>query len=592
MQVEERFDIKPIEPPAGPGYDDVRLIRYLSWRDSPYLAEHHLPEWRLGLMAIARAGRYVFLLDTESLCLDTSRLDLLEPDPDELKRLFPKDQTRIVETSASGLDLGELALRSLTVRRHALDEGYFDLAEASQVPTVVQGYGPLGTSRARRRLSLGSARIADASFANLPVKEWAAWTVVIADALADESTSQHRYFSRFAEQRKPLVPADAEPKSILLDLWDILEMDDDTLAVREWDNEAAAQLLEADNCCEVRNVGTPGRPKFEFTFAGHTVGLKYLYRDSVPAAGRYKLSSRALNDAVRAKGAIADSSEEAADLAGEPFGSRRPPTLLGLLNQEQSFRIIPAAPNTVYAHGSFFEPRIDAELVSVLEESKLLGPVVSEKGDTRVTSSAAWDTATLFGLVWGWMSSGPPGGDQFAADMSACNLMICDDSTTETADFYGVDDANHLVLIVHSKAAVGRPSATARKLQEVGRQAQTSLAFAIPSGRPFDLPPSWSTDWDVVMSDAGGARVTKKRLIKASAGMTIDEAHGKLAMALASPRYRKQIVVQTAGLLSKAGADEALTSDARGSRQFIYYLASLRTSFDRAGVALRIICNP
>jgi hypothetical protein len=592
MQVEERFDIKLIEAPLAAGYDDVRLIRYLSWRSSPYLAEHHLPEWRLGLMAIARAGRYVFLLDTESMCLDTSRLGLLEPDPDELKRLFPKDQTRIVETSASGLDLGELALRSLTVRRHALDEGYFDLAEASQVPTVVQGYGPLGASRARRRLSLGRARVADASFANLPVKEWAAWTGVIADALANEHAHQHRYFSRFAEQRKPLAPADAEPKSILLDLWDILEADDDALAVREWDSEAAGKLLDADSYCEVRQVGTDSKPKYEFTFAGHTVGLKYLYRGSVPAAGRYKLSSKELNDAVRVKGAAAQTSEEAADLAGGPFGSRRPPTLLGLLNQEQSFRIIPAAASTVYAHGSFFKPRVDAELMSILEESKLVTSVVSEKGDTRVATVTAWETATLFGLVWGWMDLGPPGGDQFAADMSACNIMICDDSTNETADFYGIDDANDRVLIVHSKAGDGPPSATARKLQEVGRQAQTSLAFAIPSGRPFDLPTSWSTDWNVVMSAAGGAVVTKKRLIKSPPGMTIEEAHARLAAALASPRYRKQIVVQTAGLLSKAKAEKTLSSSAQRSRQFVYYLASLRTSFDRAGVELRIICNP
>lgn len=593
MEVEERFDILPVAALPGQDYRDLRLFRYLFWQNSPYLAAHHLPEWRLGLMAIARAGRYLFLLDTETLCIDTTRLGLVEPGADELKRLFPAGGARIVETSASGLDIGEFGLRSLTVRKHRLDQGYFDLAEASQVPTVVRGYGPLAGIHARRRLSLGRASVADAAYANLPLKEWTLWTRQVADMLADEGVTRHRYFGRFAAEQKPLKPPDAVPKSILLDLWDMLEPSEEVFAARDWDAEAARTLLEADSFCAVRTLGTAAKPKYEFSFAGHKVRIEYLYRDTVPAAGRYRLSSEGLNEAVRIKDGPAEQAEEAADLDGTLFGGRRPATLLGLLNQEQSFRVIPAKPKAVYTHGSFYTPKVDAELFSLLEPSNLLGPVVSEKGDTRITAAADWDTRTLFGLVWGWMGGAPTQGEAFAEDMQACDIMICDDSTRETADFYGIDDANHRVLVVHAKADKGPASARARKLQEVGRQAQTSLAFAGSSGEAFAYPKDWEKDWSVVLASAAGTpTITKPRLLKGPPGLTIKQAHGRLAAAIASPRYRKHVVVQTAGLLSKDSAERTLTSTAQASRQFLYYLASLRTGFDRAGVALRIICDP
>jgi hypothetical protein len=267
--------------------------------------------------------------------------------------------------------------------------------------------------------------------------------------------------------------------------------------------------------------------------------------------------------------------------------------LLGLLNQEQSFRVIPAEPNAVYTQGSFYTPKVDAELFSLLEPSNLLGPVVSEKGYTRITAAADWDTRTLFGLVWGWMGGAPTQGEAFAKDMHACDIMICDDSTRETADFYGIDDANHRVLVVHAKADKAPASARARKLQEVGRQAQTSLAFAGSSGEAFAYPKDRERDWSVVLACAAGTpTITKSRLLKGPPGLTIKQAHGRLAAAIASPGYRKLVVVQTTGLLSKDSAERTLTSTAQASRQFLYYLASLRTGFDRAGVALRIICDP
>lgn len=605
MLLEERFEICKVAPAEDAAYHDVRLIRYLAWGNSPYLARHHIPEWRLGVMAIVRAGRYIFMLDTESLCLDYARAGLLSPESVELKRLFPRDEsakgaaaaparagTRIVETAAAGLDISELGLRAIRVRRHALEEGYFDLAEASQVPTSVQGYGRLGEDTARRRLSFSRSSVADATYGLLPVKDYVAWTRLIAAAMADRRIKPHVYFDRFAQEHRPPDSDGGVPRSILLDLWDILDVAGETRAERQWDQKAIEDILEYDTCYTVRpNEDEKGR--YCFTFGKYTLELKYFYRDTIPPAGRYQIIGDELNDKIAKPD---DAAEAAADSEPEDgsFGRRLPASLTRLINQEQAFRIIPATPDLVYSHGHFYKPDINAAVLSVLEPVPRLARVVSEKGDTRLKRVKAWDGGTLFGLVYGWAGGATYAkGNNFAADIAACKTVICDDRGKEIADFYGIDDEAKRVLIVHAKAEKpGSAGASARKLQEVARQAQASLAFAGSSRRPFPFPAEWrKNEWKVTLDMGKGPTIRKTRLV-AGAGLSIKQAHDKLIKALANPSYTTEVIMLTSGILSKKAASKAFKIRSQGDLQFLYFLASVRSSFDRAGIRFRIICNP
>lgn len=47
----------------------------------------------------------------------------------------------------------------------------------------------------------------------------------------------------------------------------------------------------------------------------------------------------------------------------------------------------------------------------------------------------------------------------------------------------------------------------------------------------------------------------------------------------------------TSGLLSARAAQAAFERRNNQDLQFLYFLASVRTSFDRAGVRYRIVCN-
>ena len=254
--------------------------------------------------------------------------------------------------------------------------------------------------------------------------------------------------------------------------------------------------------------------------------------------------------------------------------------------------MIPEAGDCVYSLGHFYKPELSKSLLEILEASMLLGPVVSEKGDTRLTDAARWDSDTLFGLVFGWAAGKPaPATEQLAQDLIKCDLILCDDSTKETADFYAIDYDARRVLLVHAKAAeTPNPQAAAGKLQDVTRQAQASLAFAGSAAAGLAMPNGWANDWSVTLQQASNAVITKGRLFKG--GMPLDEAHGALVRALSDPMYRKEVVMLTSGLLSANAAGTAFARRNNQDLQFLYFLASARTAFDRAGVRYRIVCNP
>lgn len=173
----------------------------------------------------------------------------------------------------------------------------------------------------------------------------------------------------------------------------------------------------------------------------------------------------------------------------------------------------------------FYEPQIDENLLSIREPCKALKGVVSEKGDTRVKSVAAWPTSTLFGLVFGWISQRGRNSD-IARDINNCSVIICDDRGAETADFYGIDTASKRVFIIHAKADQGDGGASARKLQDVTRQAQASLAFAGSSRKAFSLPKAWGTEWSVKLEDARQAKVSKPRIISGER-LTAKDSHAR-----------------------------------------------------------------
>jgi hypothetical protein len=336
-------------------------------------------------------------------------------------------------------------------------------------------------------------------------------------------------------------------------------------------------------------------PRYYFEFGEHKVEIKYVYKNTIPPSGRYSISCDELNNFIDTDKDHKD--EERDHVADETaFGRKLSVSLTRLINQEQAFSVVPARPGIVYSHSHFFKPEVNESLLSILEGCDDMNDVVSEKGDTQLKKKGDWARRTQFGLVYTWAavkkSSSLTG---IAQDIARCSVIVCDDRQSEAVDFFGLDEERRRIYIIHAKAENGTPHVSARKLQAVARQAQASLAFAGSSRREFPFPADWKTDWSVRLKDAGKVEVKKPRLFKRpSKRMTAVDAHRHLTSALLDPGYTREVVVMTAGLLSKDAATQTFRSDdqTQNELQFIYFLGSVRTTFDRAGVRLRVVTNP
>jgi hypothetical protein len=607
FKLEDRFDMRIVPAPAAQGdMEDVRLIRYLTWRNSRNLRQESIPEWNLGMMAIVRSSPFVFLLDTETLCIDFERLGLFSVPPEEMKRLFsdPKatrrspDRIRVIEASAAGLDLSDNGIRSMTIRKRNLSDGYFDLAEASQAPSSLHGVAVLEDIPTRRQLSIRRGRIADPTTRYIGLKDYLVWSRSIAKALSDSSTVLHPFFSRFAQEVAPPTKDDGEAQNLLLDIWDLLNPDDASFVDRKWDPKMAKEILEFDRCMELERVADEGKPSdFAFVLGGrYPIHATYERRNTIPPKGRYRLQCPELDEALITPNTPTQGTLEISPFGGGP--TDRATSLIALINQEQCFRVIPAATGVVYANDLFFKPSIDwdavnegqdGNLLDHLVVSKSLKHVVSEKGESGVTP-ATWATHSQFGIVLNAFNRrGVLRNDTLTTEIAKSDLLVCDDGAPEIADFICVQPRNKKVLLIHAKAKDAEANVSAANLETVGRQASASLAFIGSSRTPLAFPTHWPKQIKIKN------RKTKRRIqtvdrIHSRHPTTPQEAHLQVVAALADPTYGREIWVVTSGLLSKAQAKEDLGGSVRERRalQFAYYLADLRTTFGRAGVTLKI----
>lgn len=608
FQLEDRFDIRAVSPPPGEkGYEDVRLIRYLAWSNSKLLLRQSLPEWKLGVMAIVRANPYLFLIDTGGVCLDFERLHLFSPSPEEMKRLFSeneldasgmprKDRIRIVEASAVGLDLSEISIRSMTIRKRNLNDGYFDLAEASQAPSAVHGIALLGDKTTRRQLSIRRGRLVDPTTRNVTLKDYAEWARLVARALLNAAITPHPFFRRFALEASPPPEAAGKAQSLLLDIWELLNTDDVAFSAKEWDAAVAQRILDYDMCMEAVDVSDEqDGSELAFMLGGkYEIRVKYVLRKTIPPRGRYSLSCGELDAAIVSGSPTTGTSEIS------PFGAEGHPgaSLIGLINQKQCFRVIPAEDSLVYANGVFFRPSIDWNAVAADLEGNLLDVItiapslagaVSEKGESGVTRTN-WRTKSQFGLiVEAFRSQKANSEDTMLSEIATYDVLVCDDGSSEIGDFLCLDLTHKKVTLIHAKAKDDTGGVSVDKLQIVGRQASASLAFVGSTRSLLPYPTHWENELVIRNRDSSSVirRLPRVHCRKAA---SVVEVHGQIVSALRDPTYRREVWVITSGLFSRSKAVSALGGEPRkrGALQFAYYLADLRTAFGRAGVGLRI----
>jgi superfamily II DNA or RNA helicase len=575
LMEKDRFKIVPIEGlPA-----NCIGCTYYAWRNSPLLVDKFFSEWKLGVFIAVQHHDLIMVHDTEGNVLDMEALGLETAPRRMLEQAFPADRTsrpsRLTRMSFGSLDMSEQAIRTLAVRTRAFETTFTDLLDPNLVPTAASGFvGGKG-----RYIGFANARFRDSSERRLPMKDYLMWTRSVARELTGAG-ARSGVFDRYAVIRDDITPDGARPQSILLNLSrdELLE---------ETDPRAEARTLAADPdidhddvCADVDAEG-----KFTIKVVGKPVECQISFN---PETGRYRFHSEDLNDLFRTR--------ETGDRAHAQTASQR-------IAAQQSFRILVAEPNVVYAEKRFFEPRITLKLpdgsTPILDDVhtvKMLADAKSEKGEGFFSNRARWRAESIFGAVDGICQTVNrtalrAGWQELGLRLGAYPLIVCDDDAKEIADFIALDPEEKRIAFVHAKANKdGTGTYNVDSLQAVGRQATASLAFLAryaPVGNWH--PDRWPTDVRANKVSLSG----RNRIFKNTGALSVQQISDALASACGNPTYDREVWIVAGNMVDRsavAGHILAGTMDNR-LRQFLMHWDGLRTACARAGARLLLFCH-
>jgi hypothetical protein len=411
------------------------------------------------------------------------------------------------------------------------------------------------------------------------MKEYLDWTQSVARELEGRAPPSS-VFDRYAKIRDDITPAGAQPRTILLNL-SRDELLEDTPNNSEARTLAADPDIDHDDLCA--DVGADGT--FEITVLGKPIKCEISYN---PETSVYRFHSEQLNELFRQR--------ERGDRAHAPTASQR-------VAAEQSFRIMIAEPNVVYAERKFFEPRIAFKqpdgTMPVLDDVHsiaMLADVKSEKGERFFRDRARWRMASVFGAVeaicretnparlrsrWGLLGE----------RLGRYPLVVCDDDGKEIADFIAVDRAHKRVAFIHGKAnkkGIGRYRVDT--LQAVGRQATASLAFLTRTPPPIGWEPArWAQNVQANRVRLRG----RDRTFKNEDGYTGQQITDALRTACGHPAYSREVWIVAGNMLDRSIVEDAINTATVDNRlwQFLIHWEGLRTACSRAGAKLLLFCH-
>lgn len=593
-------------------------------------------------------ARLLMLLPTRRLIATTSTgsgsgadgLSHLTPvAPEKLRRLvIPGDQGRISQVSSRNTNLSNRVVRRRTISAPSIADVPPILDEYGHVVSTVTGYNgttpqvfddidyqeqidddETSSSEAPRRrgqdteirlirryVGMSSGRVSEQGDA-LRVRAYRQWI----EALVRQMQSTQKYsevYGRYANLARSTVRNRAA-SNLLLDITDLSDQfrhkpkRDNTEGDTDDRKPENLEFLRSDELCVDRQgdvTGTSDRPVSHFE-----VWLNDTKYDDVrvtynSASKRYSLESPRID----------------ADFVPEP-GPRQKP-LVRVLNETQSFNVIPDDPNVIYVHGGFYAPglkigerfqRDEFFVGHCLYPGDTFKKIKTEKG-IKVLPDDRYDPDSLFGLIDQWAREGF---DTEALALStwwlqryrpetvrfAPTLCICDDMQSETADFILVDeDKDRRAVLVHAKASGTYRKFSASAVQEICAQAQKNTALF--STFSLQEPPNL-TRWDEPHIFAGRSlgkgreSLTIQNRMRLSKWPNARAAWDRsLSQLLRNPQLSKEIWLVLGNMVSARGLYEELRKDTPRpeSLQLNHLLQTTIAAAASVGAKTRIFCAP
>jgi len=559
---EADLEILKLEHPDADSWVHV----YISFGNSPLLKDEAFVGYKIGITVTHREGNLLYFWDS-----DGNRSEYLDANaepisPIRLQRLFAGSASRLSQVSLMSMELGRTGIRRRTIHARSISETAPGLADHMNYCSTAAGQvGPTADELHRRYVGFTRGRVSDLSTPSADFQTYLNWIQQVTKDLNDTQDGEVELFERFAD----FVPApdDPVPRNILFDLDEAYEL----YRTKVTDAKETPQKLSTDDLCLEVETADPGVVVWMVNGKSYRIKISY-----EPDRKRYLLECPKLERAY-----------ERIEGKGQ--------NLIGYLNREQSFRIVPITPNIIYSHGRFYAPKLRLgasqgrnrlDLLQIVEGVDALGDLHHEKFPA-LGDETGWDAGSVFHLI---DSLGQ--GTEMNKLMRGFDTLVCDDAgKNEVADFIAADSTTGRVILIHAKAARETTLLSASAFAEVCSQAVKNLDILTPFStiEPPNLSQwggKWRTYWKEIPQVVDG----RIRLGKGTA----NEVWQKIRSIIRDPTATREVWIVVGSTFSKDKFREAANKSKQRPEiiQILYYLQSTWGSVASIGARLRVFCSP
>jgi superfamily II DNA or RNA helicase len=529
------------------------VIVYLKYGNSPVLSDSIFLEFRLGFSVYRLIGGTLFFYDSEGTTPEYLREHGRRLSPAALQKLFTEN-SRVSQISLVNSDLGRTAIRRRTLHARSVAESAPSLADYAHVCSTAAGSVSLDGDRSiRRYVGFTRARVSDFSRHGVTYDEFIKWTDSIASALATTGTTRPALFNRYSTYSEP--PSDPTPLNILLDLDEAQEI---------FAKIGIDKTLHVEDLC---------LPIEQGKFTVRMNGVDYSVAVSYDTKRReYTLSCEELDRAYTHIGQEIRAKHEG---------------LISFLNRNQSFRLVVDSGEHLYVHGHFFKTMLglagELDLTRIFTSSEALVKTTSEKGPKGSSKESGWHQDSVFHLI---DSRGE--GTNLYSDMRNIEYLVCDDFSSEIADFIGVDETGKRVVFIHAKHG-GGAERSASVWAEICGQAVKNLGYVqpFPSTVPLNNILRWNGSWTHEHYGTVDRRMRSK-------GITGEAMWDKVLEMVRNPDTSREVWLVLGQGFSAKKFEENRNKRRKPPEtiQIYHQLTATWAAVSSVGAKLRVFCSP
>ena len=571
---------------ASPWYQPsvtTRVLIYVAVNNAPFLESSYFLSDAPGVIVICQLENLISFYDSGSM----SPLGLpglgRAARPAYLRKLFSdRKESKLIEIFAKNAQLGNRAVRTRSVSAASLEDTVPGLEDHVQVLTRVTGYSVESNSSngssdedsvKRRYLGFRHGRVVE-SGERVTLDEYKDWLTETEKVVMGDRR-RLTTFSRFANDATDVSDAEATPRNVLLDVYEVLESYK-TLENEELDIPANKPMRIEDRCQNVEEkTDTNGKTRYVFfpIANGHVCEVEIVWDRE---RRRYVLQSPELDKMY---------------VSNQESGG-----LVGYLNREQSFRVLPEKNGVIYVDGEFYELMLPVgknfnskryHVGRILKAIEGLEKLKDEKGEKCLADRSDWDPNSIFGFI----SRGLRGLNNMRNEFRGVDLAICDDMGTECADFI-VSQKNRVVFI-HAKG-VGREGRVAHygagKLTDVCGQATKNIRYLSMFNH---LKPKhvkrFVGSWSSPTTTEGS--VKSRILLNRTDCKTADNLWELLHERIQDPGTTREVWMVLGGILSKKRLGEELKKSTPEAVQAVTLLHGTLAAIGSIDAKLRVFCH-